>query len=218
MVNISLIVKDYLDTKPFIQEGLYKGIISQGYLANEIKPFVDKKLGDNIKVGSIVIAIRRYSEKLLKKSFNQFPIIGEHEITLKSNICEITILRSPTIFSKINRLYGLIDYNQGGLLNLIQGTYEITIITNMGYKEKILNLFKDEKIEKINENLVALSLKYSKEYYDIPGQIFTYVRALSWENINICEYISTLTESIFILYEKDALKAYNVFQELFKNI
>lgn len=216
MVNITSLVKEYLDNKPFIQEGLYRKVISHGYLAQEIKPYIDKKSGIDVKVGSIVIAIRRYSEKLSNKSFNQFPIIDGHEITLKSNICEITILRSPTIFPKVNKLYGMIDFNQGGILNLIQGTYEITIITNMHYKDKILSLFKGEEIEKVDENLVAVSLKYPKDYYEIPGQIFTYTRALAWENISICEYVSTLTESIFILHEKDALRAYNVFQNLLK--
>lgn len=216
MVNISVLVKEYLENKPFIQEGLHKKVISHSYLAHELTSYIEKRLNKKVKPGSIMMAIRRYSEKLSKKEFNQFEITSDIDINLKSNLCEITILKSPSVFPKVNKLYGMINFNQGGILNIIQSNYEITIITNASNKNKILKLFKDEKIEKIDDNLVALSLKYSKKYYDIPGQIFTFTRTLAWENINICEYISTLTESIFILHEKDALNAYNAFQNLLK--
>lgn len=214
MVNISLLVKEYLKDKPFIQEGLFRKIISHGYLANEILPYLEKRLNKKVKIGSVMMAVRRYSENLSKKTFNQFELKGDIDITLKSRLSEITVLKSPSLFSKINKLYSLVDFNQGGILNIIQGNYEITIITNMTYKKKILELFKKENIVKVDDNLVCIALKYSKEYFDIPGLIFTFIRALTWNNINICEYVSTLTESIFILYEKDALNAYNAFQNL----
>jgi len=216
MVNISTLVKEYLDEKPFIQEGLYKGVISHSYLAQELTSYIGKRLNKKVKSGSVMMAIRRYSEKFSKKEFNQFKITGNMDITLKSNLCEITILKSPSLFSKVNKFYSMVDFNQGGILNIIQGNYEITIITNMSNRENVLKLLKDEKIEKIDSNLVALSLKYSKRYQDIPGQIFTFTRTLAWENINVIEYVSTLTESIFILREKDALNAYNAFQDLIK--
>lgn len=163
-----------------------------------------------------MMSIRRYAENLSNKKFNQFELKGDIDITLKSNLCEITIVKSPKLFLELNKLYELIDFNEGGMLNIIQGNYEITIITNMNNKKKVLNLFKNENIKKVDDGLVAVALRYPIEYFDVPGLVFTFVRTLAWENINICEYVSTLTESIFILYEKDALNAYNAFQNLLK--
>ncbi len=214
MANIALLVREYLDSKPFIQEGLIKRVISHGYLAQEITPYIEKRLGKKVKIGSVMMAVRRYSESLSKKKFNQFELKGEISITLKSNICEITILKSPSVFFQVKKLYDVVDFNKGGILNIVQGNYEITIITNMGNKKRLLELFKKEDIIRVDDNLVAVALKYPEEYFDVPGLVFTFVRALAWENINICEYVSTLTESIFILFEKDALNAYNAFQNL----
>lgn len=214
MVNISLLVKEYLNGKPFIQEGLCRNLISHGYLAQDLTPYIEKRLGKKVKSSSVMMAIRRYAEHLSKKQFNHFELRGNIDITLKSGICEITVLKSPTIVQELNKLYGLINVNEGGILNIIQGNYEITIITNKSNKSKILKLFRDKNIKKVDDNLIAIALKYSEDYYDIPGLVFTFVRTLAWENINICEYISTLSESIFILYEKDALNAYNAFQNL----
>lgn len=214
MASIALLVKEYLNDKPFIQEGLFRGIISHGYLAEEMVPYIEKRLGKKIKAGSVMMAIRRYSENLSKKAFNQLELKGDFDITLKSGLCEITILKSPSLLSKVNELYSIVNFSQGGILNIIQGNYEITLVTNMPYKKRIVDIFKKENIVKIDDNLVAVAIKYPQEYFDVPGLIFTFVRALAWDNINICEYVSTLTESIFILYEKDALNAYNAFQNL----
>jgi aspartokinase len=214
MVQISLLVKEHLNSRPFIQEGLVRNVISQGYLAHEIAPYIEKRLGKKVKVTSVMMAIRRYAEHLSNQKVNQFNLKGKIDITLKSNLCEITVLKSPTIFPKITKLYQLVNFNEGGILNIIQGNYEVTMITNESNKKKILTLFKQDKIKRVDSNLVGIALKYSEDYFETSGLVFTLVRTLAWENINICEYVSTLTESIFIVYEKDALNAYNAFQNL----
>ena len=191
-------------------------MIGHSSLAQELTLYIEKRLGKKVKSSSVMMSIRRYAENLSNKKFNQFELKGDIDITLKSNLCEITIVKSPKLFLELNKLYELIDFNEGGMLNIIQGNYEITIITNMNNKKKVLNLFKNENIKKVDDGLVAVALRYPIEYFDVPGLVFTFVRTLAWENINICEYVSTLTESIFILYEKDALNAYNAFQNLLK--
>ena len=54
----------------------------------------------------------------------------------------------------------------------------------------------------------------SERFTDTPGVIFNIVRKLAWENINIYEIISTMTELTFILSKKDSMKAYDVLHEL----
>ena len=48
-----------------------------------------------------------------------------------------------------------------------------------------------------------------------PGFIFRAVRSLVWENFNIMG-VSTLTELIFILNDRESIKGYEVLQRLLK--
>ena len=68
----------------------------------------------------------------------------------------------------------------------------------------------------IETNLVSLTLALTKEFLYTPGILALATRKLAWENINIFENISTMTEVIYIIDEKDVIRAYNSFQELLK--
>ena len=64
-------------------------------------------------------------------------------------------------------------------------------------------------------NLVALTIRFgSSEFFNTPGVVFTIIRKLSWENINIYEIVSTMTELTLILDKKNSMKAYESLQGL----
>ena len=99
---------------------------------------------------------------------------------------------------------------------MIHGTTEISIITNQRYKDKVLKLLKGEKIINIEENLVSLSLRFSKEFFYTPGVISSIIRKLAWEGVNIFEIVSTFTELTIITSKKDAMKGYNALESMMK--
>ena len=80
--------------------------------------------------------------------------------------------------------------------------------------EKVLKFLKDEKILTKESNLVALTMRFSDDFIHTPGVIFTTIRQLAWENINIFEIVSTLSELTLILRKKDSIKAYDALQRL----
>ena len=72
-----------------------------------------------------------------------------------------------------------------------------------------------EKILNKEHDLVSLAIIFkSDNFTETPGVIFNAVRKLAWENVNIYEIISTMTELTFILSKKDSMKAYNVLSEM----
>ena len=80
---------------------------------------------------------------------------------------------------------------------------------------KLSNFLKGEKILNKEFDLVSLTIVFEgKNFLLTPGVIFTAIRKLPWEQINIFEIISTMTELSFILGKKDSMKAYNVLQDL----
>jgi len=213
MVTVSQAVQKIVNDKVFIQEPMSRGIVSYGSLAEQIKPEIEKELGKKVKTHSIVMALRRYAENL-KESHNQVSFDYSSEIILKTDICDISVLRSQTLLNKLRKLYDIVDFETGDILNIIHGRYEVSIVTNERYREKTLKFLQNEKIINVEKNLVLLTLTFPKEFLYTPGVVFNVVRNIAWENINIFEIVSTNTELTFILSKEDAMKGYRALEKI----
>jgi aspartokinase len=213
MVTISQVVQKIVNDKIFILEPLSKGIISNVALAEQLKPDVEEELGKKVKTHAIVMALRRYTDEV-KRTHKEIAFDYSSEIILKTDICDIAVLRSPTLLTKLKRLYDIVEFEKGDTLNIIHGRHEAVIVTNERYMKKSLMLLKTERILNVEKNLVSLTLTFSSDFLHTQGVIYNVVRALAWENINIFEIVSTNTELTFILNKKDSAKGYKVLGQL----
>jgi hypothetical protein len=213
MVTISHVVQKLIDQRIFIQEAINKKIVSYGSLAAQLKPEIELELNKEVKQHAIVMALRRYAESLnmLHKNIS---FDYSSEIILKTDICDISVLRSTILLNKLKKLYDIVNFEKGDILNIIHGRYEVSIVTNERYREKSLDFLKGEKVLNVEKNLVSLTLSFSKDFFYTPGVIFNVVRNIAWENINIFEIVSTNTELTIILKEKDAIRGYSSLQKL----
>jgi len=217
MVTASHLVKKALSGNSFLLEAMSKELISYGNLAEQLKPEIEQELGKKVKESAIVMALRRYAEELqnFDKNIKKFKFHGE--ILMRTNIMDFNIVKSNSLLNKIKNIYSLVNFEKGDTLNIILGSNEVSIVTNEKYKEKLSNFLKGEKILNKKFDLVALTIVFEGlGFFTTPGVIFTAIRKLAWEQINIYEIVSTMTELTFILSKKDSIRAYNVLQELVK--
>lgn len=213
MVTISHVVQKLVSERIFIQEAMNKKIISYGALARQLKNEIQEELEKPIKVHAIEMALRRYADQLQDKHKTiQFDYSSD--IIIKTQICDVSVSQSPTLLDKLKKLYDLVKYEKGNLLNIIQGSSEVSIVTNERYKQRLLEILKNENILNVEENLISLTMTFSKEFLYTPGVIFNIIRNISWENINIFEIVSTNTELTFIIHKKDTMKGYKALEKL----
>ena len=215
MVTVSHLVKKYVSENTFLLEAMSKELISHGNLAEQLKPEIEHELGKKVKESAIVMALRRYEEELqdFDKKIKKFKFQGE--IIVRTNIIDFNVVKSSNLLNKIKNIYNLVNFDKGDTLNIILGSNEVSIVANEKYKDKLSNFLKGEKILNKEFDLVALTIVFEgKNFFTTPGVIFTEIRKLAWEQINIFEIISTMTELTFILSKKDSMKAYVVLQEL----
>ena len=214
MAIISHIVNKLVDERIYLHEALSKGIASYGSVAKHLKTEIEKELGKEVEHSAIVTALRRYSEKLTTKLKDEKFNTKNSEVNLKTHIIDINVVKTQELFDKLKRFYDLINFEKGDILHVIYGRTHVAIVTNERYKEKILNLLQNQKIKKIEENLVALSFTVGKERIDKPGVLFQITRSLAWENINVVEIISVDIDITFIIEKKDANRGYNALEKL----
>ena len=215
MVTASHLVKKIIGENSFLMEAMGRELISYGNLAEQLKPEIEKELGRKIKEPAVIMALRRYAEELqgFDKKVTKFKFEGE--ILMRTNIIDFNVVKSNNMLAKIKNLYSLIDFEKGEILNIILGNNEVSIITNEKCEKKLLNFLSGEKILNKEFDLVSLTVSfYSKDFIQTPGVIFTAIRKLAWNNINIFEIVSTMTELTFILKKKERIKVYNSLYEL----
>jgi aspartokinase len=215
MVTISHVVQKVVNDRVYLQESIHNGIISYGSLAKRLQPEIEEELGKEVRIHAIVMALRRYEEKL-KENHKPIQFDYNSEIILKTDICDISVRRSPQLFDTLKKLYDIVNFENGDILNIIHGRCEVSVATNERYREKTLEFLKDEKILNVEKNLVCLTLTFPQDYFRTPGIIFFIVRNLAWENINIFEIISTNTELTFVIAKKDAMKGYKTLEKMMR--
>jgi hypothetical protein len=215
MVTISHVVQDVLKRQVLIQEAINHGIVSYNKLAQMLKPQIEQELGREVKHSAVVMALRRNSEKF-KKSATQ-PVFSYSIETIKTDITYIVLEESSSLLSQLEKLYGVIDFKKGGILNIIQGNYEIAIIINHRYKEKVLDMLAEEKVLDTVDDLVSISLTYSKNFLFTPGILYDVSRFLAWENINAIDIILTKTELSLIIDKKDLMRCYKTLGRFAEN-
>jgi aspartokinase len=213
MVTISHVVRRIVNEKPFLQEALAREIVSYAALARYLEKEIEMELGRKVKPFAVIMALRRHAESI-KQFHKRIKFDFNSEIILKTNLCDICVVKSPKLMENLKNLYSLVNFDSGDTLNISQGNYEISIVTNEKYKEKVLAYLKGEKILGVKGNLVSISLRFPSKFFETPGVIFEIIRHISWENINIYEAISTNTELTLVISEKDAVKAYKILQQM----
>jgi len=193
-----------------------KNIISYASLAKQLQPEIEEELEKTVKRHAIEMALRRYKEQLQQKH-KTISFDYSSDIIMKTQVCDIAVSRSPTLLNKLKKMYDIVDFEKGDILNTIQGSCEVSIVTNERYKQRFLDILKNENVLNIEEHLISLTMTFSKEFLYTPGVIFNIIRNVAWDNINIFEIVSTNTELTFIIHKKDAMKGYKALEKLIQS-
>lgn len=215
--SVASSVKQIIDMSPFVSELLVLDVISYSNLAKFIQPKIEEKLGKKAKNAAIVMAIRRYTEdlKIEKTAMTQEKL--QYEISMKTNIYDVNLVRNNTFMPKLDYLYKTVDLNKGDFLNLTIGTHEISLAISDKYKEIVDDLIKTETVLNKFNDLVALSIQFNGNFLKTPGILYLATRKLAWENINLIEIVSTMNDLTFIIERQDSMRAFSVLQSFFDN-
>lgn len=217
MANIAQLVSLMIQKRPFLEEALVSGIVNYAYLADTLQPEIEKELGKDVKRYAIIMALRRLTDDLKESFVSQAGFnLKDASISITSGIFEITVLKDAKSISRLSELYSMVNIQKGDFLTITQGTYEITILSNSKYGERIAKLFSKDQIVKTNDGLSSLTVRIPVDAAESVGLLYALTKALSWDNVNIVEFVSTLTEEIFIINEDDTSAAFNAIQGLIK--
>ena len=214
MISIKDALDDIIQTQPFIEEGLSRGIINYSAFAREIRPEIEKKLYKNVKEGAIVMALKRISEKLSKDKAKQKNNLNLTNLTVRSNLTEFTFLNSESLADKQRELFNKLVEEKDVFCAVSQGIRETTFIASSQASLAIERIFSSETLVAKIENLSSVTIHLPKEVVYIPGVYYQILKMLAFENINMIEVLSTYTELTVIVGNTDVDKAFSALKKL----
>jgi hypothetical protein len=214
MATISQLVKRYVDSRPTVHDSLVEGIVNYSALADRLHADLEKEMGSDVRKAAIIMALRRHAEKARKKAGVKKPVEVSPEIIIKTDLCDLCAVRTITALDRLRQLHSMVDYSRGDTFNIIQGNSEISVIVSQKFLPELKKRLDGEKILNIEKDLVSATLRLSRDFLYTPGIMAVATRKFAWENINIYEIISTMTEMIVIVSEPEAMRTYNALQEL----
>ena len=90
------------------------------------------------------------------------------------------------------------------------------LITNKKYEKRVVEFFFHSSVKKVIKSICSLTITLPISAVNTLGLFYLATRTLNWNNINIIDIVSTLTEMTFIINEDDAEKAFRAIHALIK--
>ncbi len=219
MITVPEVVETIIRRSPFLEEGLSKEIINLSSLAREIQPEIQEKLLKDIKIGAIVMALKRLSKQIRTKNSGKLSEILKNisDITVRSNILEFAFDNSSTLLESQRKLLDQISSEKNTFFTTSSGVYETSLFVSQNLESEVKKIFKEERSRYEMRNLSAITLILPKEAVFVPGVYYSVLKTLAWEGINFVEVVSSYTELTIILQNSNVDRAFSILKS-FSNL
>jgi hypothetical protein len=216
MIKIQPIVRDIVMQELEAYFALSNGYMNMSSYAYQIKPKVEMLTKKKATITSIVVSLSRLRKELVKAK----PLIHNvkiKNITTKLPLTEMAYENNNEFNEQLESLQKKILVSQEDFFTVTKGITEVDIICSSNLENKVLKHFKT-KPKIINHNLAAIGVSYGSEVFGTANVFFSLLSVTARARINIEELISTPTELIFIVAEKDFGRTVALFSELHREV
>lgn len=216
MIKIQPVVRDIVLKEFEAYFALTHGFMNMSSYAHHIRPKVQELTKKQVTIASLVVSLSRVGKELKKERplVRDVPITG---ITTKLPLTEIAYENSEKFTKELETLHKKISVSPEDFFTMTRGTHEVDIICSANLEKKVLQHFKI-KPKWVNHNFAAVGISYGPEVFGMPNIFFSLLSVTARAKINIEELVSTPTELVFIVAEKDFAKTVSLFSELHKEI
>jgi len=204
MISIQQALKEIISDSPFLEDWIYNWYINFSSFASYIKPRIEQITKKKVTISSIKMWLTKYSKETHKsikyKKFNTW------DFYVKKDIEIIYMDKNSETLDLIKN----IPNNKENYLAIISWWREISVI----YDKKISDVINSRILEKYIKlkvkNLSIIWMYFEEDSINENWLIYTLVKKLNFNNINLLELVSNFTEVAFLVQKKDLKKSLEV--------
>ncbi|MBI2888680.1 MAG: hypothetical protein HYY10_02025 [Candidatus Liptonbacteria bacterium] len=214
MIKIQPIVRDIVMGEIEAYIALTNGYMNMSGYASRIRPAVEALAKKQVTVNGLVVSLSRLRKEFKKEK----PLIQEvaiTNITTKLPLSEIIYENANMSIDKLESFHKKISIAREDFFTTTVSTTELSVVCSSGMANKVLKHF-GVKPKFVAHNLAAVGISFDPKHFTIPNTLFSLVSVIARARINIAEIVSTYTELIFIVAEKDFSRTVSLFSDLHK--
>lgn len=208
LVNISKAVREALVSRPCLSECLKLGVVNFSAAAR----LLARELNITDKEDAIKMALIR-SQKRGREGVEERlrRLVSSSVLELRTDLAVIHLDRrgADVVLRNIASLSGRQLFSQVSI-----GSRFVTVIVGEGDVEAVLNGLREPEVIRVIRGQAALVLISPLEVEETPGFISYVTSLLSARGINITEILSCYSDTVIVLNREDALKAYQVVENV----
>ena len=221
--SVSKAIKDILFSNSIYLNSLKLGIVNYTALALKIKPGVDKIIGSDVNINTIVVSIKRIADAIQQNQDNENIAQEEKEnlagarISLTGSILEVEFDKEMENIEKILELF---DRESDIRFNIFQSKNHMNLfIENISEIKKIFGA--DSQIvthSKIKEgvSMITISLPWEETELRKTYQLLSIISNILYDNqIFLHNAFFTPNEIVLIINDIDAAKVYELLRVKF---
>ena len=224
--SVSRIIRDILFSNSIYMNSLKAGIANYTALAIKIKPEIEKIVGSEVNINTIVVSIKRIadtiqqqqSEQDLKISQDEKEMITGARISLTGSILDVEFDKE---MENIEKIFDLFDRESDIRFNIFQSKNHIKLfIENISDIKKILSNDAQKVIglSSIKEgvSMITISLPWQGNEFRKTYQLLSMISNILYNNeILLHNAFFTPNEIVLIISDSDAAKVYELLRVKF---
>lgn len=210
--SLSDLVRESIDTLPYVKDALRLDILNYSAFARLIGPTIEKQLKKKVRREAIVVASQRYKRQLKETTLSEKlrKLISSTTLSLRADVVDISLKRNIKTQDIINQMMQEIKWEKDEILFVVQGRYEVEVILDLKNFQRFKEKLSEDDIISIVENLVMIIVNQpSGELTFTPGFMHFLTEVLYLNGINLPQFLSTYSDIILIVDNKDASRSYD---------
>jgi hypothetical protein len=223
--SVSKAIKDILFSNSIYLNSLKLGIANYTALAIKIKPEVERTIGSEININTIVVSIKRIADALQQNQDLDASLAQEEKenlagarISLTGSILEVEFDKE---IENIEKVLDLFDRQSDIRFNIFQSKNHMNLfIENISEIKKIFNSNDSPTIipSKIKEgvSMITISLPWIETELRKTYQLLSMISNILYDNqISLHNAFFTPSEIVLIINDRDAAKVYELLRVKF---
>ncbi|MBE44586.1 MAG: hypothetical protein CMO16_05360 [Thaumarchaeota archaeon] len=209
--NITKSVMAIIDNDLSFQDAMQRGYCNLSGMARIIKPTIDTITDTDVSIESIVTALKRIRTYYKVPYTSVGPIIAGSKINLRTDVAKLSIVKNKKTIEKIAKP---LTEHYDSFISVSESINSMTLIFDQLILEKMKNIFNDDNILEVENNLAAIIVQSPEEIIKTSGCALIFYNQLARRHVNIEDTISCYTDTIMLVNMNDIAKAFNALTEL----
>ncbi|NUN11625.1 hypothetical protein HUU53_03185 [Candidatus Micrarchaeota archaeon] len=191
-------------------------LVNYSALARRIQPIVSQKLGEEVSLDAIIMAIRRNATNFWPKRQKQevFSVFSQTKLELRTGLVLIHLKRTPENYEKLAHLEKKLNWGEGGKMYVIQRSEELSIVALASIEKELIEGVGRDCVLFTRENLALITLTLPSQNTEVAGVLETISHSFSLLGVSILLYFTSFQKSSFLFDETKASAVYEKFSRL----